>query len=186
MTPDSLHESLGKADEVRRADRRFERAQKRLQRARRELSSVHRRTLRREEYRGGREIASRGIFEEIETSFRTAEKEVDGARAERRREAARNWEEVRSVLGEEYQRRVKETAAAVAQAVEANEKLRELLRKAEELLPPSEVQRGFLRFDCCWPELNGERFEDWLHFVALAGRLDVDELRKDGSSRGRD
>ena len=63
MEPDSLRKTLSKIEEVRRADARFEMASKRLQRARHELSSAQRR----EGYRG-REIATRGILEEMEAT----------------------------------------------------------------------------------------------------------------------
>jgi hypothetical protein len=169
---------LAKIEEVQRADKRVDAAKRRLLRARRELGVAQRRALRRAEYRGGQKLVTRTIVEDRETTLRAAEKDLDTARAERRREAARKWEEVAAALGEEYRCRVGETVDAVANAVEANRRLRELNRKAEELLPQAEVRRGFLRFDVCWPELNDERFEQWVRFLSLIAGLDMDELRK--------
>jgi hypothetical protein len=173
MRPEQLQqlESFGQIEEVRRVQARVEAAEKRLERARRELSPAESETSRRKEYRGGRDVAAREILDESRAVLRAAKEE-------RRRIENRVWEEVEPALREEHRRRLKETADAVAKAIEANRRLHEVGRKAEELRPPNKVCKGALLFDCCWADLNRERFEDWLHFVSLSGLLDESELRE--------
>jgi hypothetical protein len=83
-------------------------------------------------------------------------------------------------LLQEHRRRVQEAVSVIEKAVQANRRVYEIECEAEELMTPGNARCGCQLYSACWPLLNEECFDDWLHYLRHNGFLDdfkVNDIR---------
>jgi hypothetical protein len=74
-------------------------------------------------------------------------------------------------LIEEHRPRVQEAARVIERAVRANRRVFEIECEAEDLMPTGDVRCGRQLVSACYPLLNDECFDDWLHYLRRSGIL---------------
>jgi hypothetical protein len=80
-------------------------------------------------------------------------------------------------LLKEHRLRVQEAVSIIEKAVQANRRVYEIECEAEVLMTPGNARCGRQLYSACWPLLNEECFDDWLHYLRGAGILDDFEPR---------
>jgi hypothetical protein len=76
----------------------------------------------------------------------------------------------------EHRRRVGEAVKLIEKAVAANRRVYEIECQADELMPPGTAHGGLELHSACYPLLNEECFDDWIHYLQSIKILDDCEL----------